>query len=201
MDVFIIEKVIIQLLYFCLFILIISSACMVIYTKNPVYSIFFLIIVFCLCACLLILLNVEFLGIIFLVIYVGAIAVLFLFVIMMLNIRLVELEQLYIRYIPIGLIFVSMLFCIVSYIMYNMGFFEDYTWGLFLWLQEYNADMNLIILGVILYTYYMIEFIIAGIILLVAMIGTIVITLNHKKNVKRQELFKQLSREYTLNKK
>ena len=90
------------------------SSVMVISSKNPVHSVFFLILVFCFSSCLLLLLTVDFLSIIFIVVYVGAIAVLFLFVVMMLNIRLAQVAESFIRYIPlsfgVGIIFLSELY-------------------------------------------------------------------------------------------
>jgi len=170
----------------------IVSGIMVISSRNPMHSVLFLVLVFCNAAGLLILLEVEFLAMLFLVVYVGAIAVLFLFVVMMLNIRVTELNESILRYIPIGgLILLIFLFEILSVI--NGDLVPFFSSKLFLFESDnliLNQDLNIVFwtnqidptsnveaLGMVLYTYYVYAFIVASLILLVAMIGAILLTM------------------------
>lgn len=169
---------------------------MVVLSKNPVNSVFFLILVFALASILIFMLNVEFLGILYIIIYVGAIAVLFLFVIMMMNIRLIELEEQMVRYIPlsvlIGLILFIQIYSILKSDFNNLllyGFVKD-------WVILLDSVTNTEILGYLLYTHYVYAFIVASLVLLVAMVGSIVLTLYHEVTVKRQEFFEQVERDY-----
>ena len=169
------------------------SSVMVISSKNPVHSVFFLILVFCFSFCLLLLLTVDFLSIIFIVVYVGAIAVLFLFVVMMLNIRLAQVAESFIRYIPlsfgVGIVFLSELYYFLSSnINSKMGSFSV-DWVYFL--DEYT---NIVLISDLIYTHYLPVFIMSGLVLLVAMIGTISLTLHHSLNVRRQLVYKQVGR-------
>lgn len=164
---------------------------MVISFKNSVHAVFSLIITFCISAILLLTLLCDFLAIIFIIVYVGAIAVLFLFIIMMLNIKFVQFTESIIRYLPfsiiIFLIFLSEMYFSKFY-LYFINIFElD-------WVNYFNSSENIYLLSDILYTVYFHIFLIAGLILLLAMIGTINITLYHASNVKRQLLYKQLGR-------
>ena len=178
-------------------ILIFLCGFMVIISKNPIHSILFLILVFFNVSALLIMLDVEFLGIIFLVVYVGAIAVLFLFVVMMLNIRISEISEEFLSYFPISAI-IALIFFIEIYCLFlnNLSLFP-FQLSLS-WLYSMNAINNIEVLGEVMYTYYFHLFLIASIILLVAMIGSIVLTLHHKLDVKRQNIFDQVSTDFTL---
>ena len=141
-------------------------------------------------------LGVEFLGLIYIVVYVGAIAVLFLFIVMMLNIRVVELGENLVKYIPIGGIILVVFFIEVYYI-FKIDFFVGKLDLLSMnWLGEIDGISNLVLLGDLLYTHYSVVFIVSGLVLLLAMIGTIVLTLHHEVNVKRQEVYKQVGRNY-----
>lgn len=170
---------------------------MVISSPNPVHSVLYLVFVFCNAAGLFILLSREFLAIIFMIVYVGAIAILFLFVIMMLNIRIVELNENLLRYLPlggfIGLIFLLEILLVIekelgAEIPVNLAY-EYIDW------DKHIVDFtNIEQIGQILYTNYFYAFIIASLILLVAMIGAIVLTLHSQSTVKRQDNFKQTSR-------
>lgn len=167
------------------------SALFVISVKNPVHSVFFLILTFCVSSCILLTLVVDFLAIIFIVVYVGAIAVLFLFVVMMLNIKFVEFTESILRYIPFSII-IGVIFISEIIFLNTISFIENidqYDWINYF----FNSD-TLILISEILYTNYIYNFFLAGIILLIAMIGTINITLYHALNVKRQLLYKQLGR-------
>jgi NADH:ubiquinone oxidoreductase subunit 6 (subunit J) len=238
------------------------SAMMVIRAKNPVHSVLFLIFVFCNAAGLLLLLDLDFFAMIFLVVYVGAIAVLFLFVVMMLNIKLAEISENVLRYLPIGgligfIFLVETLLILdtdliplldVSYHQHQAGlstFERVFLWGTFLtsslaaflsfqlgWTQwkndwqEFSQDLssldlpssgpdarvmtsylqwplkvdqvtNIEALGQVIYTYYVVFFILASLVLLVAMIGVIVLTMHKGVSVRRQEIFEQNTREFS----
>ncbi|MGU3493146.1 NADH-quinone oxidoreductase subunit J [Xanthobacteraceae bacterium A53D] len=170
----------------------VGSSFMVISSRNPVFSVLFLILAFVNAAGLFLLIGAEFLAMILVVVYVGAVAVLFLFVVMMLDVDFVELRQGFLQYLPVGaivgLIFLAELVLVVG------------TWvaapGVTL---AQNAVMeyprgNTHALGQVLYTDYIYFFQIAGFVLLVAMIGAIVLTLRHKPNVKRQNISAQVAR-------
>ena len=179
------------------------SGVMVIQARNPVHSVLFLILVFFNVAGLLILLGLDFFAMIFLVVYVGAIAVLFLFVVMMLNIKLAEINEKRLRYLPIGgllgILFLFEIFLIVdndliplvshSHSFYSTGEFTQYS-------SLIESVTNIESVGLLLYTYYFYFFILASLILLVAMIGAIVLTMHKGVYVKRQQVFEQNSREF-----
>jgi len=183
------------------------SGIMVISSRNPMHSVLFLVLVFCNAAGLLILLETEFLAMLFLVVYVGAIAVLFLFVVMMLNIRITELNESILRYLPVGgVILLIFLFEILSVIngdlvpffSSNMFQFEadnvilSTNLNTIFWSNQIDPTSNIEALGNVLYTYYVYSFIIASLILLVAMIGAILLTMRKRVNVRKQEIFDQV---------
>lgn len=168
------------------------SAWNVITAKNPISSVFWLVLAFINAALLLLLLGIEFLPILFIIVYVGAIAILFLFVIMLLNIKLVEISQNATRYIPVSIIVAAIflsqiLYIFPEYISNNFNLIE-YT--------ELFKNTNVQNIGNLLYTEYWIYFIISSLILLVSMIGAIVLCLYHESIVKRQDLFAQVATEY-----
>ena len=168
------------------------SGIMVISSRNPVHSVLFLVLVFCNAAGLLLLLETEFLAMLFLVVYVGAIAVLFLFVVMMLNVRVTELNESVLRYLPIGgLILLIFLFEVLSVI--NGDLVPFFSSNLFVFENDnFIPTTNIEALGEVLYTYYVYCFIIASLILLVAMIGAILLTMRKRTNVRKQEIFDQV---------
>jgi NADH-quinone oxidoreductase subunit J len=175
------------------------SAIMVISSRNPVHSVLFLILSFCGSSGLLILLEAEFIEMIFIVVYVGAIAVLFLFVVMMLNIKISEvIDEIY-QYLPvgglIGIIFLLEVFLIVDNdfvpLLSNVSGDLSYV----NWETQIDNVTNLSSLGQVLYTHYAITFLMAGIVLLVAMIGAIVLTMQIRITVRRQHIFQQVSRD------
>ena len=179
----------------------ILSAIMVIGARNPIHSVLFLILVFCNATGLLILLEAEFLAMIFLVVYVGAIAVLFLFVVMMLNIRLVEFNEHLLRYLPIGglvgVVFLLELFLIIdSELTPVLNFNLTDSLQVVTWASQIDSMTNMETIGELIYTHYFYLLLVASLILLVAMIGAIVLTLNHRENVKRQEIFAQVARDF-----
>lgn len=171
----------------------VASAFMVIASRNPVHSVLFLILCFVNAAGLFILIGAEFLGLILVVVYVGAVAVLFLFVVMMLDVDFVELRQGFLQYLPIGaligVIFLAELVLVVG------SWATSSTLASVPQIAQATAQLtNTQQLGRVLYTDYVYFFEAAGMVLLVAMIGAIVLTLRHKPNVKRQNISDQVAR-------
>ena len=184
----------IQALFFYLFAAItIASAVMVISSRNPVHSVLFLILAFVNAAGLFLLLGAEFLAMLLVVVYVGAVAVLFLFVVMMLDVDFLKLREGYARYLPIGAIIAAILLAemiMVSFAVVRGGAAADGTS-----LAAPSAGMtNVEAIGRVLYTDYIYFFQAAGIVLLIAMIGAITLTLRHKPHIKRQNIADQVNR-------
>jgi|TARA_B110000967_G_scaffold208398_1_gene260439 NADH:ubiquinone oxidoreductase subunit 6 (subunit J) len=244
------------------------SGVMVIRAKNPVYSVLFLILVFCNVSGLLLLLNLDFFAMVFLVVYVGAIAVLFLFVVMMLNVKLAEINDNILRYLPIGgvfgLLFLGEIILLLEQDLVPVIFYQTqlalplaeqwFMFGIFILLSFYNffwlvmsqpwnifsamsqwniqwlqlkercqsyetlmrsdaSSLNALeyvvwpqtmdqtttisTIGHVVYTYYLIFFLCASIILLIAMIGSIVLTMHKGVFVKRQDVFEQNTRDFS----
>jgi NADH-quinone oxidoreductase subunit J len=165
---------------------------MVIVSRNPVHSVLFLILAFVNASGLFVLLGAEFLAMILVVVYVGAVAVLFLFVIMMLDVDFAELREGFLEYLPIGLvigaIFLAELLLVGGGWVINPGVAKSITAA-----TPTNVS-NTEALGLVLYTKYIHYFQLAGMVLLVAMIGAIVLTLRHKVSVKRQDINAQNAR-------
>ena len=164
----------------------VASAVMVVTSRNPVHSVLFLILAFVNAAGLFVLLSAEFLAMILVVVYVGAVAVLFLFVIMMLDVDFAELRQGFLEYLPVGLligaIFLAELLLVVGGWALSPNIAKSIT-------APISGTMtNTEAIGMVLYTRYIHYFQLAGVVLLVAMIGAIVLTLRHKANVKRQSI-------------
>ena len=185
-------------IFFYVFSLIaIISAIMVTVSKNTVHSVFFLILDFISISCLFIMIGAEFLGMIMLIVYVGAVAVLFLFVVMMLNVAQQKNQWLLSEdssgHIPIGLIISALIFFELIIVIGGWKYKPDL----------FNSDnlkisselSNTHSLGQILYTDYIHVFQISGMILLIAMIGAIVLTFRQREGVKKQSYIKQISRE------
>ena len=177
--------------YFFSFVVIASSV-MVISSKNTVHAVFFLILDFVSVACLFIMLGAEFLGMITLIVYVGAVAVLFLFVVMMININFSELKTGFLDYLPFG-----MLIGVVIFIELVMMISAWKYKAEFIVTKEIAKPLvsNTESLGMIIYTDYILFFQISGLILLVAMIGAIVLTFRRKDSLRRQDITTQVSRE------
>jgi NADH-quinone oxidoreductase subunit J len=180
-------------LFFYLFAAVaIAAAVMVIAARNPVHSVLFLILAFFNGAGLFILLGAEFLAFILVIVYVGAVAVLFLFVVMMLDVDFAELRQGMLTYMPIGAVIGLILLVELALVL---G-----TWTItpealqLVGSPTPEAVTNTEALGRILYTRYIYFFQAAGMILLVAMIGAIVLTLRHREGVKRQDIGDQVAR-------
>ena len=199
---------------------------MVSQSKNPVHSVLFLILVFFNSAGLLLLLGLDFFALIFLVVYVGAIAVLFLFVVMMLNIKLAEINEKKLRYLPIGgilgFLFLLILFLIIDndlipHLPYRESLLlesvqssqsEGVTWNtasygemisdtsFTQWSHLLDTVTNIEAIGIYMYTYYFFFFLLASLILLIAMIGAIVLTMSKTVSIKRQKVFQQNTRSF-----
>jgi NADH-quinone oxidoreductase subunit J len=184
-------------LFFYLFASIcVASAVMVIASKNPVHSVLFLILAFVNAAGLFVLMGAEFLAMILVIVYVGAVAVLFLFVVMMLDVDFTALRQGFLDYLPIGGV-IGIVFFIELVMMLVLGSGALGT-GAGKAIAEPIPPLaevtNTEALGLVLYTRYVYYFEGAGLVLLVAMIGAIVLTLRHKPNVKRQNIADQVAR-------
>ena len=183
--------------FYAFSIIAVISAIMVTVSKNTVHSVFFLILDFISISCLFIMIGAEFLGMIMLIVYVGAVAVLFLFVVMMLNVAQQKNQWLLSEdssgHIPIGLIISALIFFELIIVIGGWKYKPD----LF---NSNNLDIsselsNTHSLGQILYTDYIHVFQISGMILLIAMIGAIVLTFRQREGVKKQSYIKQISRE------
>src|SRR5712692_1958366 len=187
---------ILQTIMFYLFALVaVAAGVMVVSAKNPVHSVLFLILAFFNSAGLFVLLGAEFLAMILVIVYVGAVAVLFLFVVMMLDIDFAELRSGFMRYLPIGAL---VGFILLAELMLILG-----SWVIAPGLAGLQAAplpptaaavSNTRALGDLLYTRYIFAFQVAGLILLVAMIGAIVLTLRTRVGVRRQRIPEQLAR-------
>jgi NADH-quinone oxidoreductase subunit J len=171
----------------------IASAMMVIGARNPVHSVLFLILAFFNAAGLFVLLGAEFLAMILVVVYVGAVAVLFLFVVMMLDVDFVELRQGFLTYLPVGALVGVVLLAELLVVLGGWVFAPAVTAGSGA-APILAETTNTAALGEILYTRYAYFFQAAGMVLLVAMIGAIVLTLRHKPGVKRQSISEQNAR-------
>jgi NADH-quinone oxidoreductase subunit J len=183
---------IIHAIFFYLFACVtVASAVMVISARNPVHSVLFLILAFVNAAGLFVLLGAEFLAMILIVVYVGAVAVLFLFVVMMLDVDFAELRQGFLNYLPVGaligvVLLVELLLIVGGWVMSPPAVHPA---------SPIVANVsNTEALGLVLYTRYVYFFEAAGVILLVAMIGAIVMTLQHKPQVRRQNIAAQVAR-------
>jgi len=185
-------------IFFYIFSLIaIVSAIMVTVSKNTVHSVFFLILDFISISCLFIMIGAEFLGMIMLIIYVGAVAVLFLFVVMMLNVAQQKNQWFSAResskHIPIGLIISTIIFFELIIVIGGWKYKPDLVSSMSLNIDSSISNTHAI--GYVLYTDYIHVFQLSGMILLVAMIGAIVLTFRKRSGVKRQSYFSQISRE------
>ena len=171
----------------------IASAFMVILSRNPVHSVLFLILCFFNSAGIFLILGAEFLAFILVIVYVGAVAVLFLFVVMMLDVEFKSISSTVISYLPIGMTI-------------GVIVLAELMLVLFTWKRDYSAtdslntttDMqysNTEIIGLVLYTDNILFFQLAGLILLASMIGAIVLTVNHRPSAKRQDINQQVERD------
>ncbi|MEM6463502.1 MAG: NADH-quinone oxidoreductase subunit J [Pseudomonadota bacterium] len=184
-----------QALFFYLFsIIAIAAAFMVISARNPVHSVLYLILTFFNAAGLFLLTGAEFLALILVVVYVGAVAVLFLFVVMMLDIDFAELRSGVMEYAPIGALIGFILAAELILVFAANAFTVEPVASGSLPIPDLAEVPNIQALGDVLYTDYVHFFQIAGMILLVAMVGAIVLTLRQREDVKRQDVAKQVAR-------
>ena len=170
----------------------VASAVMVVAARNPVHAVLFLILVFFNAAGLFMLAGAEFLSLILIVVYVGAVAVLFLFVVMMLDVDFASLRSGMLQYAPIGVVVGLVL--LIELLLVAGSFVVSPEVASASVLPINNGVDNTQALGLVLYTRYVFLFQGAGAVLLVAMIGAIVLTLRHRPNVKRQDPVKQVAR-------
>jgi NADH-quinone oxidoreductase subunit J len=186
---------ILQPIFFYVFAAItVAAAFMVIAARNPVHSVLFLILAFFNAAGLFILLGAEFLAMILVVVYVGAVAVLFLFVVMMLDVDFAELRQGFLQYMPIGGLVGVILLVELILVLGGVLVSPQTAASAAAPTPPIDQVSNIAAIGELLYTRYLFYFQMAGVILLVAMIGAIVLTLRHKVGIKRQDIARQVAR-------
>jgi NADH-quinone oxidoreductase subunit J len=186
---------IINAIFFYLFAAIcVASAVMVIASRNPVHSVLFLILAFVNAAGLFVLMGAEFLAMILVVVYVGAVAVLFLFVVMMLDVDFAELRQGFLNYLPVGALVGAILLAELLVLVGAWVIGPNVSAAITAPIPAPGDISNTQALGLVLYTRYVYFFQAAGVILLVAMIGAIVLTLQHKPGVRRQNISDQVAR-------
>jgi NADH-quinone oxidoreductase subunit J len=184
---------IVAALFFYLFAgILVASAFMVIASKNPVHSVLYLILAFVNAAGLFMMMGAEFLALILIVVYVGAVAVLFLFVVMMLDVDFAELKQGALQYLPIGLLIGGIFLAELLFVVATWAIGPGVPKAIVAAIPTNVTNTEAI--GLVMYTRYVYFFQIAGMILLVAMIGAIVLTLHHKARVKRQVIAEQNAR-------
>ena len=172
----------------------VASGVMVIASRNPVHSVLFLILAFFNAAGLFVLMGAEFLALILVIVYVGAVAVLFLFVVMMLNIDFVELRQGFLQYLPVGVVIGIVLFVELLLIFGAWVVAPDVAKSIAAPTPSPTTVTNTVALGQLLYTRYVYVFQAAGMILLVAMVGAIVLTLRAREGVRKQDIARQVGR-------
>jgi NADH-quinone oxidoreductase subunit J len=186
---------IVQVIAFYLFAIVaVVSGLLVVANRNPVYSVLFLILTFFNAAGLFVLIGAEFLAMMLVVVYVGAVAVLFLFVVMMLDINFVELRQGFVRYLPIGALVGIILVVELGFVFFGVRLSPETAQAIAAPVPPIAEVSNTQALGELLYTKYFYLFQSAGMVLLVAMIGAIVLTHRERAGVKRQRISTQLAR-------
>lgn len=182
-----------EMAFYFFSVVIVVSAILVVISRNPVHSVLWLIVTFFGSSGLFILLGAEFLALILMIVYVGAVAVLFMFVVMMLNINFDQLRSGFTRYLPVGLLIGLILFVELSLVFSDWVPANSYDYKI---QNSTIGDVeNTKQLGLVLYTDFVLYFQLAGIILLIAMIGAIVLTHQRKRNIKRQDILTQIYRD------
>jgi NADH-quinone oxidoreductase subunit J len=185
----------IQALAFYLFSAVaVASGVMVITARNPVHSVLFLILAFFNAAGLFVLMGAEFLAMILVIVYVGAVAVLFLFVVMMLDVDFAELRSGLMQYLPVGVVVGLALFVELTLLVGFWVVAPDISASYAAPIPPADRVTNTVALGQLLYTRYVYAFQASGIILLIAMVGAIVLTLRARTGVRRQNVNRQLAR-------
>ena len=193
---------IINLLFYVFSAIMLSSSLMVIAVQNSVYSVLFLVLSFVSAASLLLLFECEFIALMFIIIYVGAIAVLFLFIVMMLDVKIATINKDTLKYFPVGFaigsIFLTEIFLIISENFtsnpYSSPVDDNYYVN---WYDKTDFFTDIDAIGQIMFTQYVLQFLIAGNILLLATVSVVVLTINTKTKDKKQIIFKQVSRNHT----
>jgi NADH-quinone oxidoreductase subunit J len=177
--------------------ILVASAAMVVVSRNPVHSVLFLILCFFNAAGLFVLMGAEFLAMILVVVYVGAVAVLFLFVVMMLDVDFVKLREGFARYLPVGSAVGLVLAAELVFVLAPWAFSASVPEAIALPIPDPGEIHNTRAIGLVLYTDYVYLFQAAGLVLLVAMVGAIVLTLRDREGVKRQSIPRQVARTRT----
>ena len=189
------RAMIVQAVCFWLFALMtVAAGVMVIAARNPVHSVLFLILAFFNAAGLFLLMGAEFLALILVIVYVGAVAVLFLFVVMMLDINFVELREGFLQYLPVGALIGLILLVELVLVFGAWVVAPEVVKAIAAPVPQAAGATNTTALGQLLYTRYIYAFQAAGMILLVAMIGAIVLTLRRREGVRRQDVAHQVGR-------
>ncbi len=185
----------IQALVFYVFAAItVASGVMVISARNPVHAVLFLILAFFNAAGLFLLAGAEFLAMVLVVVYVGAVAVLFLFVVMMLDINFIKLREGFLQYLPIGGLVGLILLAELALVFGSWSFAPHAALSVATHVPDLHVVTNTDALGRLLFTHYFYLFQVAGLVLLVAMIGTILLTLRSRPGVKKQNIARQNAR-------
>jgi NADH-quinone oxidoreductase subunit J len=186
---------IVQAIFFYLFAAVcVASAFMVIAARNPVHSVLFLILAFVNAAGLFVLMGAEFLAMILVVVYVGAVAVLFLFVVMMLDVDFAPLRQGFLQYLPFGMVIGGIFLAELLFIVGAWTIGPNVPTAIVSPIPPLDQISNTEAIGLVLYTRYVYFFELAGLVLLVAMVGAIVLTLHHRVRVRRQNIAAQVAR-------
>jgi NADH-quinone oxidoreductase subunit J len=172
----------------------VASAFMVIAARNPVHSVLFLILAFVNAAGLFVLMGAEFLAMILVVVYVGAVAVLFLFVVMMLDVDFAQLRQGFLQYLPFGMVIGGIFLAELLFIVGAWTIGPNVPTAIVSPIPPLDQISNTEAIGLVLYTRYVYFFELAGLVLLVAMVGAIVLTLHHRVRVRRQNIAAQVAR-------
>ncbi len=188
------ELTLLDILFYAFAALVVFSALMVVSASNPVHSVLFLIFTFFNASGLFVLLGAEYLAMTLVIVYVGAVAVLFLFVVMMMNIDFAQGRQGFSKQLPVGVFVALVMFINLGAIFYASIVSAPKVVAAKTPILEPDTLTNTEALGQVLYTDYAYVFLLSGLVLLVAMIGAIVLTLRHSEGVKRQNISKQLMR-------
>ena len=192
---------ILNLLFYVFSFVMLLSSFMVIIVQNSIYSVLFLVLSFVSAASLLLLFECEFIALMFVIIYVGAIAVLFLFIVMMLDIKIATSKKDTLKYFPIGFLIGGLFLFEISYILtknfeknlYNQSVSVNYYTN---WYDKLDFFSDIESLGQVMFTQYVLQFLIAGNILLLATVAVVVLTINTNTKTKSQIIFKQISRNH-----
>ena len=176
-------------------IVVVTAGLMTVVSKNPVHSVLWLILAFLSSAGLFVLLGAEFVAMLLIIVYVGAVAVLFLFVVMMLDVDFAELRGEMARYMPLALL-MGVIILMQLALAFGVWDYSDKAEGLRAAVTpDIAVTHNTAALGLLIYDKYILQFQLAGLILLVAMIGAIVLTLRHRTDIKRQDILAQMYRD------